>query len=101
VRTCVYGIVRVVEAGEEGIRTDVEESAEAVSAYEVDVNKLGLGRGYKGRDSRDLSYCESRGPISIGLDRGDLLMGGKAMPLDGGWKMHWGNIFRCCTILQG
>jgi hypothetical protein len=46
-------------AGEEGIWTDIEGSAEAMSAYEVDVNKLWDGRGYKGRDSRDFSHCEA------------------------------------------
>lgn len=37
-----YTASPVFVAGEEGIWTDIEGSAEAVSAYEVDVNKLGL-----------------------------------------------------------
>lgn len=35
-----------LEAGEEGIWTDIEGSAEAMSAYEDDVNKLKPGCGY-------------------------------------------------------
>jgi len=81
----VYGVLHV-EPGEEGIWTDIEGSAEAMSAYEVDVKKRCGYSGYKGRDSRDFSHCKNQCPISIGHDRGTLMMGGKAVPLDAGRK---------------